>query len=188
MKYKFKIKTYNEETQVEYDTERLGPLEEKCLAMFDWRIADLVNLFAEQEFCNDGEKGIRTETELLLYEISCNSANGKILKTCQGISESGIQISVEEIKERCSYIWKSYLFAESTGMGFMDMQFYWKLRDKISDPDELLFWTFRFCAWGGYENPFPYTLYKGLIDGRFERFYDDYADERKTFIHIEEKN
>lgn len=184
LKYKFKIITYSGESQVEYDTERLGPLEEKCLAMFDWRIADLVNLFVEQEFSSSE---IRTEAELLLEEISCNSVNGKIIKTCHGISESGIQISVDEIKERCSYIWKSHLFIESTGMDFMDIQFYWKLRDKITDPDELLFWTFRLCAWGEYENPFPYTLYKGLVDGRFEKFYDDYPDERKTFICIDEK-
>ena len=76
------------------------------------------------------------------------------------------------------------MFAESTGMDFMDIQFYWKLRDNITDPNEFLFWTFRLCAWGGYKNPFPYTLYKGLVDGRFEKFYDDYPDEMKTFISI----
>lgn len=185
LKYKFKVKTYAGESHVEYDTECLGPLEEKCLAMFDWRVADLVNLFVEQEFCNSDEGGIRTEAELLLYEVSCNSVNGEIIKTCHGISESGIQISVDEIKERCSYIWKSYLFVESTGMDFMDIQFYWKLRDNITDPDELLFWTFRLCAWGEYENPFPYTLYKGLIDGRFRKFYDNYKNERESFVSAE---
>ena len=57
----------------------------------------------------------------------------------------------------------------------------------FSEIPYLLFWTFRLCAWGEYENPFPYTLYKGLVDGRFEKFYDDYPDERKTFICIDEK-
>lgn len=41
MEYKFKIKCKMFDTfDVEYDTECLGPLEEKCLDMFDWRVAD----------------------------------------------------------------------------------------------------------------------------------------------------
>lgn len=61
------------------------------------------------------------------------------------------------------------------------LQFYYKLRDNISAPDEMLFWIFRFCSWGGYNNPFPYTLYKGIIDGRFEQFYDKYKGELDWF-------
>lgn len=182
MGYTLKIKRYNGVEECRYSCEQVGPLEEKCLAEFDWRIADLINLFVEEEFCNSGDNGIKTEMELLSYEISCNSVNAGIIEECRGMSEQGIQISVEQIKKRCSYIWKSYLFAESTGMDFGMLQFYYKLRDNISDPDEMLFWTFRFCSWGGYDNPFPYTLYKGIIDGRFERFYDKYKADLDWFL------
>jgi len=182
MVYSLNIKQYNGVEKCEYSLERLGPLEKKCLAAFDWRIADLINLFLEEEFCDSGENGIKTENELLSYEISCNSVKTGIMEECRGISEHGIQISVEQLKKRCSYIWQSYLFAESTGMDFEMLQFYYKLRDNISNPDEMLFWTFRFCSWGGYDNPFPFTLYKGIIEGRFEQFYDKYESKLDWFL------
>lgn len=179
MKYKFDIKTYNGTVQAEYDTERLGPLEIKLLENMDPRVKELVYLFLEEGVFE--EYGMTTEEELLKYEADCNTADGKVISECSGIGKNGIAISTEQLKRLFSSIWKSHLFVESSMLDFMDMQFHWKLKETVEDPDELLFWTFRFCAWGDYRNYLPYTLYKGLLDGRFAKFYDDYPNESSSF-------
>lgn len=64
MEYTLNIKKYDGVEQYKYSTEQLVPLEEKCLVSFDWRIADLINLFLEREFCNSGENGINNRNVL----------------------------------------------------------------------------------------------------------------------------
>ena len=54
--------------------------------------------------------------------------------------------------------------------------------EKTDDPDELLFWSFRFCAWGGYDNMLPYTLYRWIVDGKLERFYNYYPEWQHVFL------
>ena len=180
MDYKINVKTYDEEFQVKYDTEKLGPLEEKLLESMDPRATDLVYLFLEEH--TFAESGITTEEELLKYEIFCNSVDGNLISECAGIGENGIIINEEQVQKIFPSIWDVSLFSGSTAMDFMTLNFYRSLKDNIKDVDEFLFWTFRLCAWGGYDNRLPYTLYKGLMDGRFAKFYDNYPHERKDFI------
>lgn len=180
MEYKFKIKCKMFDTfDVEYDTKKMGPLEEKCLSVFDWRVADLIYLFLDEEFYSND---IKNEKALLEYELRGNCLNVKLPEYCKEMSEKGVSLTIDEIKQRCSFVWEDYFFVESTGMTYDVLQFYKHLKKDITDPDELLFWTFRLCAWGECINPFPYTLYKGLIEGRFERFYDKYETEIEWFV------
>lgn len=184
MQYKFKILTCNGISNVEFDSEKLGPLEKRLLENMDPRAKELVYLFLDEGVFE--EEGITTEEELLKYEAYCNMVDGKVIRECSGIGENGIIINKEQLLKLYYPIWGSYLFMESTNMDFMEINFYRRLKEKIDDPDELLFWTFRLCVWGGSRNYLPYTLYKGLLDGRFKRFYDDYPNDRQYFVNTEE--
>jgi hypothetical protein len=184
MKHTFNVKTCNGISQVEFDTEKLGPLEKRLLENMDTRAKELVYLFLREGVFE--AKGIATEEELLKYEAYRNTVDGKVISECSGIGENGIIINKEQLLKLYYSIWESYLFMESTDMEFMEINFYRSLKAKIDDPDELLFWTFRLCVWGGALNRLPYTLYKGLIDGRFEKFYDTYPTEKLYFVNAED--
>lgn len=184
VKYRFNVETYSGIIKAEYDTEKLGPLEKKLLENMDPRAKELVYLFLREGFFE--EKEITTEGKLLKYEAYRNSVDGEIISECSGIGEKGIVVNKEQVQEIYSYIWRSYLFVESTDMDFPALSFYRKLRDNVEDADQLLFWSFRLCVWGGYDNRLPYTLYKGLLDGRFAKYYDDFPEERKLFVFREE--
>lgn len=159
----------------------LSDLERNLLTLNDNQITDLINLFLDEEF---SKYGVITENDLLEEEKSRNSLDGDFIKDCGNLGEEGVKISIEEIKNRYCFIWKNHEFIESLDMDFVTQQFFMKLRDSIESPDEMLFWTFRFCAYGGYDNPLPYTLYKGLMNGRFSPYYDSY----KLFLKFFAKN
>ena len=142
--------------------------------------ADLVYLFLDEECTYEG---IDTITKLHECERKRNSSNGEALNGYAATMQTGAQLSTQQIKNIFHYIWKDYLFFESTGVDFATMQFILRLKE-IEDPIELLFWSFRLCAWGEYDNVLPYTLYRCIVDERFKRFYNSYPEWHDVFLCI----
>ena len=87
--------------------------------------------------------------------------------------------SVDDIKTAYRYIWKTYLFIESTGMvDFCTVNNFKELRDSVSDPHELLFWSILLCFWGDYDAKNPHALFQSIR----ERKYILYFKKDKYFI------
>lgn len=178
MEFRIRRKTCSGMEEYRLTGEKVGTLETECIQHFDPRIADLVCLFLEEECAAEG---IAAPEELVGREHDRNWADGKALHGYRATPEHGAQLTTTQIKSIFHFIWKSYLFQESTGMDFRMLQLFHKV-ETTDDPDELLFWSFRFCAWGGYDNPLPYTLYRCLVDGRLKRFYNGYPEWQSEFL------
>lgn len=176
-----KRKTYSGMEEYPLPKEKIGPLESDCLKHYDKKIADLVCLFLDEE---SAVQGITTPEKLFERERARNFANGKALYGYTATLENGAQLTTAQIQNIFHYIWKNYLFLESTGMDVRMMQLFREIQ-KTEDPDELLFWSFRFCAWGEYDNMLPYTLYRCIVDERFVRFYNHYPEWQKEFLCME---
>ena len=177
-----KRKTYSGIEEYPLPKEKIGPLESDCLKHYDKKIADLVCLFLDEE---SAVQGITTPEKLFELERTRNFANGKALYDYTATLENGTRLTTAQIQKIFHYIWKNYLFGESTGMNFRMIQFFREIQ-KTEDPDELLFWSFRFCAWGEYDNLLPYTLYRCIVDGRFVRFYNRYPEWQKNFLCMDD--
>lgn len=177
----FKYKTYYGIEEYRLPCDKIGQLEKNVMNHFDKKIADLVYLFLNEECTSEG---IDTISKLFEYEMSCNTSSGKLIYDYSATLETGAQLTIDYIKNRFNYIWKDYLFIESTDLHFDALQFYYHL-EKTEDPLELLFWSFRLCAWGNYDNKLPYTLYKCIVDERFKRFYNSCPEWQNTFLYID---
>lgn len=177
-----KRKTYSGMEEYPLPKEKIGPLESDCLKHYDKKIVDLVCLFLDEE---SAVQGITTPEKLFELERTRNFANGKPLYDYKATMENGARLTTAQIQKIFHYIWKNYLFGESTGMNFRMIQFFREIQ-KTEDPDELLFWSFRFCAWGEYDNLLPYTLYRYIVDGRFVRFYNRYPEWQKNFLCMDD--
>lgn len=180
MSFNTMLKTHSGIESYRLPYEKIGPLENDCIKQFDKRIADLVCLFLDEECTSEG---IDTIAKLYECERKRNSANGESLNGYTATIEDGAQLSTEQIKSIFHYIWKDYRFFESTGADFATMQFILRLKE-IEDPIELLFWSFRLCAWGEYANVLPYTLYRCIVDERFKRFDNSYPEWHDIFLCI----
>ena len=102
MKHTFNVKTCNGISQVEFDTEKLGPLEKRLLENMDPRAKELVYLFLRDGLFK--EYGITTEEELLKYEEHRNTVGGDIISECSGICENGIIIDKEQLLDVFSHM------------------------------------------------------------------------------------
>ena len=171
-------KNYSGPIVDEYTPQQIGPLEKRCLENFDGRIADLFALFLN-EGC--AENGILTEEALFDYEQRCNTSEIAPLNGNDAAPKQATLLTAEQIRHIFRPIWKDYLFIESTGMDW-DMMRFFRTFGKSDDADELLYASFRFCAWGEYDNPLPYTLYRCLFDGRFRRFYGSQSEWPNGFF------
>lgn len=177
--FKIKHRTCGGITYDCFEPENIGQLEENIIEKYDPRIADLFALFLDEEFPS---VGVVTPEDLFEDERKNNTDDGEPIYRYSATLESGALLtSVEQVKDIFQHIWKSYLFMESTDMDFMMIQYYNKLKSS-QDVNEVLFWSFRFCAWGGRFNPLPYTLYRAIIDGRFNDYYDKYPQWQDDFI------
>ena len=121
--------------------------------------------------------GIDDPEELKAVERDCNSVGEKLEYPC---FERFEELTSEGIRERCSYVWKEWLFFESTDSTLSFMRKHSETAS-TSDVWETLFWTFIYETWGGYDCQYPYLLYLGLRDGRFSRFIDDLEKVRDKF-------
>ena len=155
---------------------RLGVLAENVLKKANEDNKDLVSYFLR---CMEKKKEMN-EQELGDLEISHNSSQGKSLCNYEWKAE-GANFRIEDIKKNYSGIWGSYIFIESTDAGFELIQLYLQCQ-KLTDPEEFLYWTFKMCAWSSYICYYPYTLYKALLNDRFEKYYDSFAEYRGCFL------
>lgn len=90
--------------------------------------------------------------------------------------------NVDDVKTAYRYIWKTYLFIESTGMvDFCTVNNFKELRDSVSDPHELLFWSVLLCFWGGYDGKHPYSLFKAIIEDAYISYISFLNNKR--FLH-----
>lgn len=179
--YIFKLKTAHGVSEKHYLAQNLGPLEKNILQKTDLKWQDLICLFLDEEFF--AEQGIDSEEKLLAYELSCNKVNGEFVYEYAVDPQIGTLQNGSQIKQNCSHIWKHSLFAEETGMNFGQQQKWKSLRSAQLTTEEILFWTFYFCAWGGYDHPYPYTLYKTLTNCRFEKYNDSLLQEKEEMLY-----
>lgn len=172
------VKTYSGIQDYYLPEEKIGPLEADCIKHYDTTIADLIYLFLDEE---NTAKGIATQEQLFEQERARNYADNMPIYGYTATLEHGAQLTTAQIKNTFHFIWKSYLFLEATDMNIEMMAFFRQI-EKTVDPDELLFWSFRFCAWGEYDNPLPYTLYLYIINGKWKRFSGQYPKWKTAFL------
>lgn len=182
MEFSIRFKTCSGIEEYQLTGEKAGPLETNCMEHYDQKIADLVYLFLEEECAAEG---ITTPEKLFEREYARNCAEGKALYGYTAVPEHGAQLTTPQIKNIFHFIWKDYLFREATGMDFRMLRWFRRI-ERTEDPDELLFWSFRFCAWGGYDNPLPYTLYRCIVDRRLDRFYNRYPEWQCEFLCMDD--
>lgn len=180
MDFNLMINVYSGIKEYWLPSEKFGQLEKDCIKHFDKRIADLVYLFLDEECTSEG---IDTIAQLYECERERNSSYGKVLCGYTSTMETCAQLTTEQIKNIFHYIWKDYRFFESTGADFATMQFILRLKE-TEDPIELLFWSFRLCAWGQYDNMLPYTLYRCIVDEKFKHLYSNHSDWHAVFLCV----
>lgn len=122
------------------------------------------------------------ERELLAAEIGCNTVDGELYHY-HYTEEDGAQLSIDDIKTRCSYIWGSYLFLEGLDTDFAFDNAFFRLRDSVDHPEVLLFWTFLMCLFGRYECQYPYTLFLRIKENSYADLLrqNTYPAIRKAF-------
>lgn len=122
--------------------------------------------------CNDDSTSNnikQAECELLETEHSCNTVNDHFVHYKYN-NDIGVQLSVDDIKKSCSYIWNSYLFCERVGFKYDSLQEFKQLEKDVRNPEELLFWTFLMCFYGQYDCHYPYTLYTRIKENAYDLF------------------
>lgn len=173
------IRTCDGIEEVHVPTENMGHMECECIKKLNSKNADLIALFLDEECTASGldtpEKLFRSEKKYITEHL---------LQSYPGTKETGAQLSIARIITIFDYIWEDPNFWEETGMNY-DMIHFARNLQKTEDPDELLFWSFRFCSWGNSINNLPYTLYKGIIDGRFNSYYNSYLEWLPKFLYID---
>lgn len=124
------------------------------------------------------------EHELLESELSGNIANGNFLHYNYD-RNMGVQFTINDIMKRCSYIWNTYLFTESVDFDFSCLKEFTQLKNDLSEPEELLFWTFLMCFYGQYDCYYPYTLYLRIKEDSYIKFLTDtkYPSLMHEIIH-----
>ena len=133
--------------------------------------------------CCAGDTAEEVARELLNAEINCNTVNGELYHY-RYTREEGAQLSIGDIKKRCGYIWQSHLFLEGMDVCFGFLREFYRLESSVKDPQELLFWTFLMCLFGGYDCQYPYTLFLCIKENRFGQFLaqDTYPAIREAFL------
>ena len=91
--------------------------------------------------------------------------------------KTGLDLSAEEIKRVCSYIWNNYLLFEATGALLPIFRLHGK-HSGDTNIVSLLLWTYIFEQWAHYDCQLSYTLYRLLLDGGFDRHLPEFLLER----------
>lgn len=136
--------------------------------------------------CNDCSKAEQMDDilrELLQEEISCNSVGGK-LDLYQYTEERGAQLGLEDIKTRYSSIWKWFDFVDSVNFDFCEMQEFEELKASVTEPEELLYWTFVMCQYARCSCYYPYTLFLSIRDNAYPPYLhnDAYSSLRECVL------
>ncbi len=95
-----------------------------------------------------------------------------------GVGKTGLDLSADEIRKLCSYIWSNHILFEATGADTSVYSLHRK-QEKPDDPLSALLWTYIFEQWAHYDCRLPYTLYRLLIDGGFDGLLDGFHAQRE---------
>lgn len=140
--------------------------QKNLFAFLDEEIPDLLAWLFDSDCCS--------EEELHEEEVGCNTSDGNPLNNFRSACLSGTDQSVEDLYKRYSYIWNDYLFIESTGMDFIELNWFRRFSEAkpfpITDPDVMLLMTARLCVWGSYDFYHDYSLYQCILSGRYKKF------------------
>lgn len=133
--------------------------------------------------CSKAEQMDDILRELLQNELSCNTFNGE-LGYYQYTEEHGAQLSLEDIKTSYSSIWKWFDFVDSVNFDFSEMRQFEKLKKSVTDPEELLYWTFVMCQYARYNCYYPYTLFLRIRDNAYPSYLhnDAYSALRELIL------
>ena len=95
------------------------------------------------------------------------SESDYILRALGVAGKIGLDLSADEVRKVCSYIWNNYLLFEATGALMNVRRLHGRFGD-TSDTRLALLWTYIFEQWAHYDCHLPYTLYRLLIEGGFD--------------------
>lgn len=147
----------------------LSPWQRKLLPFLNEHTQDFLFYLLEEPEGMEA-KPLLTEEELFAREAMCNRGSGRALYGYRATLERGTEQTAEELKKCYSYIWSDSRFPGLTDMDFAMFRWFHKLKDTISDPDEMLLWSARFCIWGEYDFQHDYSLYRCILSGRHRGF------------------
>ena len=112
---------------------------------------------------------------LLLDSISCVKDDAELSKldTRRAHYFKDVEaLSSKEIQEVFT-CWNSWTFFEQLDMSMQQNRMLYGVK-KLADPKTTLFWSYALCAWGGCQCAMEYELYKILMDGSFDLYFDRY--------------
>ena len=81
-------------------------------------------------------------------------------------------LSSKEIEE-VFLCWNSWGFFEQLDLSMQQNRILYGVK-KLGDPKITLFWSYALCAWGSCQCAMEYELYKRLMDGSFDEYFDQY--------------
>ncbi len=120
---------------------------------------------------------------LISYADACgeeelrNSEMDYILRVLGVSGKTGLDLSAEEVRKVCSYIWNNYLLFEATG-ALMNIRRLHGHFAGTSDTRLALLWTYIFEQWAHYDCHLPYTLYRLVLEGGFDDLLADFWTHR----------
>ena len=148
------------------------PVQKQVLACYDPGIADLIGLFL-QEY---EDFHFHSEEEMAAFEASK-------LKQAEQFCRQGFRqgwnreepLSADNLRVIFPAVWHNTDFPELDAPDEV-----WDCHRRMfrsQDAEEVLFWSFRFSAWGSFNVPLPYTLFRAITEGRFRRLALSYPEE-----------
>ena len=135
------------------------------LAHLNWRNRDFVALAIP--YADGIEEG-----KLIEYERS------HIKCTLHAARKTALDLTADEIRESCKYIWYNYMLIETTDAS-ISVQRLMDRHEKESDPTLALIWTYVFEQWAHYDCHMPYTLYRLIVDGVLDGYLGGFLAERE---------
>ena len=115
------------------------------------------------------------EESILEYESQ------HIKSTIHISGKTALDLTADEIRRVCHYIWNNHMLLESTCPSLT----LYRLLDRHareSDPILALIWTYVFEQWAHYDCHMPYTLYRLIVDGVLDGYLGGFLAEREILI------
>ena len=113
-----------------------------------------------------------TEDDLRHFE------SDHIERTLKKSNCTALDLTADEVRDSCSYIWNNHIIFESTGALLSVIRLHGKHKDE-TDPMLALIWTYVFEKWAHYDCRLSYTLYRLILDGELDKRLDGFLAERE---------
>ncbi len=179
MKHIIRWKTYDGTETLCIDDSESDSVQKEILSHYDSRIADITGVFLRQ-YEHMHRRGVDSVEKLRAVEQEYIDT---VKKRCDShnIVWDNDAFSKEAVSQKFSYLWLSTGYIMEQLNDYSVINFFLRMK-RTAGSEELLFWSFRLCAWAEFDNHLPYTLYRCLIDKRLERFYDSHPELRSEFL------